>query len=272
MLYSEVNGNSSTSLSILDRGLNYGDGVFTTAKIFNGKIDLIDQHIERLKESCERLYIQCPDLYLLKDKLLKLAQGYDLAVIKVLISAGSGGRGYSRKGASFPNIVITIHEYPTHYLQWPDTGISIGHSHLTLGLSPQLSGLKHLNRLEQVMLRHELEQTSYDDLLVLNMEKHIIETTCANIFWMKEKQLYTPDLCLSGVSGLMRAQVLNLFPQTQIVKGVLDDFIQADAAFICNSVMGIVPIKSYLHHVFDITPAIAIKEQVYKNIKDCLHA
>ena len=252
MLYGEVNSEVTDSISILDRGFNYGDGIFTTGQITQGCIELLDLHLERLSKSCHLLHITPPNLTLLESRLLTLAKDYSYGVIKVLITAGTGGRGYARKADVTPNIVISIYEYPEHYNTWKIKGVILGKSRIELGINPMLAGLKHLNRLEQVLIRNELSQTPYDDILVFNLNKQLIESSSANIFWFKNNVLYTPEVTLSGVAGLMRQHIINHHAEVRIVTADENDFLQADAAFICNSVMGVIPIKQYLTKSYDI--------------------
>lgn len=262
MLYGEVNSEITDSISIFDRGFNYGDGVFTTAKIKDGSIELLEFHIERIQVSCDLLHITPPKLLLLKSRLSFLAKNYDLAVIKVLVTAGSGGRGYARNNKINPNVIITIHEYPKHYESWKKQGVVLGKSATQLGINPLLAGLKHLNRLEQVLIRHELEQTSYDDFLVFNLNEHLVEASSANVFWIKNNELYTPEVKVSGVAGLMRQHVINHIPNVHIVEGDDEELINADAVFTCNSVMGIVPVQRYLTHSYDIKIAQAFIKKI----------
>ena len=244
MLYCSVNGQKSTSLSVTDRAFAYGDGLFTTAKIENGKVSLLTQHINRLKNGVQRLNLINIDFTAISDELKQLAQAYNIAVVKVIISAGSGGRGYSRQGADQPTVVISVFDFPSHYITWQKQGVTLGLSEQRLGVNPMMAGMKHLNRLEQVLLRAELDQTHVDDLVVRNIDDDIIETTCANLFCLIDNVLYTPLIEHSGVAGLMRNVTLALFPQTIIKKIGLSELLSAQEIFICNSVMGIVPVNS----------------------------
>lgn len=252
MLYAEVNSKVADSISLLDRGFNYGDGVFSTGKIKDGEVGLIELHIDRIQKSCDLLHITPPDLVLLKSRMITLAKKYELAVIKIVITAGSGGRGYARNLHVKSNVIITVHDYPEHYSLWKKNGITLGKSTTQLGINPALSGLKHLNRLEQVLIRHELDQTINDEILVCNINNHLIEASSSNVFWFKGNEIFTPDVSCSGVAGLMRQHIIKNTLGVKIVKGSDENIINADAAFICNSVMGIVPIKQYLTYSYDI--------------------
>ncbi len=245
MLYCSIDGQQQELLSVKNRGFSYGDGLFTTAKIVNGKVEMLPQHLQRLIDGCEQLNIPAINFDQLRQELKQVASSFTKAVIKVVITSGEGGRGYSRLGVGPATVVISVTAFPEHYDNWQQTGINLATSKLQLGLNPMLTGIKHLNRLEQVLIRQELDQRSEDDLLVTNINDHIIETSCANIFWLIDERLYSPKIISSGVAGLMRAALLEKLPNTVIKDFVLADLQQAQAMFICNSVMGIVPIKRF---------------------------
>ena len=252
MFYYSVNGQPTNQLSITDRSIAYGDGIFTTANIVAGKIELLPKHIERLTQGCQQLGLPKPNFVQLTDEITAAAQNHQQAVLKIIITAGEGGRGYSRRGINSPNVIISISSFPRHYIDWQDKGISLGLSEQKLGINPMLLGLKHLNRLEQVLIRRELDQRNEDDILLLNINDEIIETSCANIFWFLDEQLYTPDIKDSGVAGLMRALILEHIPCKLITKARLSDFYHASEVFICNSVMGIMPVRQFQDKTFSI--------------------
>jgi 4-amino-4-deoxychorismate lyase len=245
MYFQSVNGKQVNQISINDRGLAYGDGIFTTAKINQGQVELIHLHIKRLQTGCCLFKIKDIDFIALQNDLIECCKSYKLAVVKVVITSGEGGRGYSRVGVSRPNIIIKISEFPSKYFQWQTSGISLADSSIKLGINPMFAGVKHLNRLEQVLIRNELDQTNYDDLLVFNIFDDIIETTCANVFWFKEGELYTPEIKDSGVSGIQRSEIIRKHPETKIIKACASTIKKAESLFITNSIMEIVPIINY---------------------------
>ena len=260
MKYLSINGQKDTSLSALDRACNYGDGLFTTAKIFEGKVELLPAHLQRLKQGCERLFIADINFNTLEAQLIDIASSHALAVIKVLISAGSGGRGYSREGVSEPSIVISVHEFPTNYLSIQQQGLTMGVANTMLGINPQLAGIKHLNRLEQVLVRRELDSRSEQDLLVLNIQQQVIEASSANVFYQINNQWYTPDIKLSGVDGIMRQHLLSLLPNVTISQHSLQALDSITAMFICNCVFGVVPVTCFNETTLDIAPVLKVKE------------
>ncbi len=245
MLYCSINGKQISQVSVKNRGFSYGDGLFTTGKILNGSVEMLSLHINRLSVGCNKLKIDQPNMIALSDELQNIARSFVKAVIKVVITAGEGGRGYSRIGCNSPTVIISVSTFPEHYDEWQLKGINLGISTLQLGINPMLSGLKHLNRLEQVLIRQELDNRIEDDVLVTNINGHIIETSCANLFWLIDGQFYTPNINHSGVAGLVRDNVLANMPNVTLGDFVLTDIEQAQAMFICNSVMGIVPVKTF---------------------------
>lgn len=257
MYYQSINGQAEQHLSINNRGLAYGDGVFTTAKVLDGKVEQLAAHIERLTTSCETLNIALPDMTTVTNELITVAKRYRLSVAKVIITAGDGGRGYSRQGCQTSNVIITFHPFPEHYAGLQQQGLHLGVSSLQLGISPLLSGIKHLNRLEQVLIRQEVDNRAEDDLLVLNYFDNIVEASAANVFWLKNKTWYTPELKESGVDGLMRNHILQTtgnYCKIEIVNVKLAALVNIEAMFICNSVMGIMPVRQFQHQKLALMP------------------
>jgi 4-amino-4-deoxychorismate lyase len=245
MLYCSVNYQQVNTLSVVDRGLAYGDGLFTTAKVIDGKIAMLAAHLERLKSGCLALALEPPNFAQLAEQLNVVADKYSLAVLKVIITSGIGGRGYSRHGVGKATVIISLFEFPQHYINWQQQGISLGLCKLKLGLNPMLAGIKHLNRLEQVLIRQELDLCAEDDLVVLDINNRVISASCGNIFWHDNGQWHTPKIVQAGIAGLMRAKILAEIANIEVVNANLSDLNTAQAMFICNSVMGIVPIRVY---------------------------
>jgi 4-amino-4-deoxychorismate lyase len=246
MLYCSVNGQQTNQIDVRDRALQYGDGLFTTALIKEGQIQLLNRHLARLKAGSEALQIEL-DLKLLEVDLVNCAKSYQEAVLKVTLSAGSGGRGYSRVGVSNPTIIIQIFDFPEHYHQWQIEGIELGVAKQKLGHTSVLAGLKHLNRLEQVFIRQELDNLPVDDVLVLDIYDHLIEASCGNVFWCIADRWFTAKITHAGVSGIMRNFIVEVLPSIQEVEVGLSDLDEASAIVVTNSVMQMVPVKQYLN-------------------------
>lgn len=241
-----VNGTPSQMVSAFDRGLSYGDGLFTTALIQSGKVQYLMQHIERLQTGCEKLAITFSDFDTLSQQLVEIAGSYERSVLKVVITAGAGGRGYSRVGAEQPTVIIAVFPYPEHYFGWQNQGVRLEQAKTQLGLQPMLAGIKHLNRLEQVLVRKELDNTNADDLVVCDINNMIVETSCANVFWVSEGKIKTPKLYAAGVAGIIRHKLLQLLPNVEQVSEEAGALSDAEEIWLCNSIMGVVPVSHFM--------------------------
>jgi 4-amino-4-deoxychorismate lyase len=261
MKYCAINGKSITNLDVTDRGLAYGDGIFTTAKIDAGQVLLLPEHIERLISGCKQLHFQCPDSVTLHHQLTTIANNFRSGVLKVIITAGSGGRGYSRAGltAKSSNCIIMVFDFPQQYGIQATKGISLGVSQQKIAISPMLGGLKHLNRLEQVMLRAELDDRIEDDLIVRNTNDEVIEATSANLFYWLDNKLHTPELGFSGVNGLIRQRIIKHDDDIVVKKTTLADLKKSKSMFICNCIMGIMPVNKFDENLLSIQPVITLK-------------
>jgi len=261
-----VNGIQQNHNDIESRGLAYGDGLFTTAKISDGNIQYLSAHIERLLSGCVKLGIIPPSKNELIAQLTAVATSYTLAVLKVIITAAKGGRGYARAIGGGHELIIMVHDYPTHYEKMAISGIHLGLSQQQLGINPMLAGLKHLNRLEQVLLNEELSTREEDDLLVANINNEIIEATSANVFILLNDQWHTPDVSHSGVNGLMRQAILQHFPDTLIQSLTLSNIINAQAMFVCNCIMGVMPVRAFNDLALSLTPVQKMQECMNKDV------
>jgi len=263
LLHSEIFNSTNDSLPLNERSLAYGDGVFTTAKIRLGCIELLSDHMNRLKEGLCRLSIDV-SLVGLEQHLIKLAKSFELAVLKIVVTAGEGGRGYSRSDTCLQKILITVHPFPSHYKHWQKNGISLGVAKTQLGFNPMLAGIKHLNRLEQVMIRQELDERPEDDLLVTDCLGNIIEASASNLFWLQRGNEHwcTSDLMGAGVKGILRQQIMSRSSAFQVVSMKLECLGEIESMFISNAVMGIVPVKTFQQRQLDMSPVKTLQKQL----------
>ena len=233
-----------------DRALNYGDGCFTTIALLYGKLQFLELHLSRLQKDCERLFIPFRDTQNLREQLKTIENGNpsQTLVIKVLISRGEGGRGYSAQGCTESWFTISKHPFPQHYAQWQQNGIELGVANLRLAQQPALAGVKHLNRLEQVLIKQELNALNCDDVIVMDADDNVIEVSAANLFWYKENQGWcTPSVEKCGIEGVMRNAIVAYFNEQSINIHIADfpieHVLSATSCFICNSLMGLVPVR-----------------------------
>ncbi|EMN3921343.1 aminodeoxychorismate lyase [Citrobacter farmeri] len=244
-----INGREQESLPASDRAIQFGDGCFTTARILDGAVSLLAAHLRRLQVACTTLQIAFDDWDALEREMTTLAAGHSRAVLKVIISRGSGGRGYSGENCHDSTRILSVFAYPQHYDLWREQGIVLALSPVRLGRNPLLAGIKHLNRLEQVLIRSHLEQTDADEALVLDSEGWVTECCAANLFWRKDNVVYTPHLDQAGVNGIMRQFCIRKLAQSsfQVVEtNAREEALQhADEMVVCNALMPIVPVRAY---------------------------
>ena len=229
----------SRAIAADDRGLHYGDGLFETMRVLGGEVRFLDDHLQRLFSSCERLGIGAPDKQTLLAEITQLARGSSNGVLKIIVTRGASGRGYRPARSAASNRLISLHsvsevsQSPLR-LRWCET---------RLGRNASLAGMKHLNRLEQVLAQREWDEGEFDEGLMMDTEGEVVCATAGNLFAVRDGSLITPDLRFCGVRGVMRTQVLKAAAQLQL--GVSEeplwphDLESASEVFITNAVRGI---------------------------------
>ncbi len=204
-----INGVPDTHIQISDRGLHYGDGLFETLAVDTGQPLLWEAHMQRLRVGCERLAIPSPDLTVLADEAAQLCAGQARAVLKIIVTRGSATRGYTPPRQAAPTRILIRSSWPDHPAANARQGVAVDWCGTTLARNPRLAGIKHLNRLEQVLARAECPSVLAEGLMC-DTESYVIEGTMSNLFIVRHGTLITPDLSQSGVAGVLRAQVLAL--------------------------------------------------------------
>ncbi|EEX92787.1 4-amino-4-deoxychorismate lyase [Vibrio orientalis CIP 102891 = ATCC 33934] len=251
-----LNGKPADSVSLSDRSFQYGDGCFTTMLTRGGCIQHWSRHIERMNACLDLLTIPRPDWHQVENWLQQAVKSDVKAGVKLHISRGEGGRGYSPTQVASPNVTISDFIYPPHYEQWVSRGLELGICRTRLGHNPLLAGHKHNNRLEQVLAKAELDKGGFADGIVLDICDNVVETTMANLFWVKDSSLFTPDLRNAGVNGVMRRVVLEQLGDLSLKASIgdfkLEDVLSADEVFVSNSVLGVAPITRIGSTSFDI--------------------
>ncbi len=242
-----INGQPSEQLPVTDRGLHYGDGVFETIAVINGTPRLWQRHYSRLQRGCERLAIPAPDGQLLLEEVARVAQNQTACVVKILVTRGSGGRGYRPPAQVAPTRLVLCYPFPDYPPDCAQEGVAIRVCDTPLGCNPRLAGIKHLNRLEQVLARSEWDDEAIAEGLMLDGEGHLVDGTMSNLFLVADGVLYTPELSRCGVAGVMRATLIDIAQRQgmplRITPITLDRLAHADEVFISNALIGIWPAK-----------------------------
>lgn len=267
-----VNGECKEHIEIVDRGFQYGDGLFETIEVKNRQPVFLDRHLDRLNAGCNRLHIPFPNIELLTFEARELCKHSNAAVLKLIITRGSGGRGYRQPDIIQPTRVLSLHPFPDYPITYKEQGITADFCNTRLGLNPALAGLKHLNRLEQVLARAEWNNPAIQEGIMMDMNDYIIECTMTNLFYIKKDTLYTPSLAQSGVAGIMRSIIMTLSSEHHLpviehtfTKDVL---LSADEVFVSNSIIGIWPVNQIAnthYQVGPITGQIQIWLDTFKN-------
>ena len=256
MINAVVNGALTNQVSITDRAFNYGDGVFETIAVHNKALHYWNEHYQRLEKGCEALGISSPSESELLADIKKLALSANSSIIKVVISRGQGGRGYSAAGVTQTTTVITQHEWPGYITRYQSQGINSRICQHRLLINPALVGIKHLNRLDQVLARNEWHNDDIQEGFMLDRDDNIIEGTCTNIFLKTSKGWVTPADDSCAVAGVMRAAVINKASQTGLVINKqsvkLSELASVKECFVCNSIWGVVPVLSCDSYHFEI--------------------
>jgi len=241
-----INGKPDDRVSFLDRGFQFGDGIFETLAVSENNPLLWDRHIQRFNHGATRLGLTVPPEGQLREEASQLCRGTQRGVLKIVLTRGVSGRGYATDPAAPPTRAMSLFPWPEYPASCQRTGIKVQFCRTPISRHPILAGLKHLNRLEQILARQELSRDATEGLM-LDEQGDIIEGTMTNLFMVSAGSLYTPDLSLSGVAGVMRDMVLehahlkkipyqisSLKPQT---------ILKADEVFLTNSLIGIWPVQ-----------------------------
>lgn len=246
-----VNGKEQDHVAVYDRGLQFGDGVFETIAVDHGKPLLWNQHMERLLHGCRTLQIGFSNTSLLQDEAEQLIKSTSNAVLKIIITRGVAERGYAVRGDTSPGRILMLSAWPGYPADYYQNGVDLCLCHTPLSKQPALTGIKHLNRLEQVLARAEWN-AEYQEGLMCNEQGCVIEGTMSNVFLVKGGGLLTPTIDQCGINGIMRQLVIEYAKkkdipcqETQIPITMMQ---QADAVFLTNSLIGIWPVRKFEKH------------------------
>ena len=250
-----VNGEISTFVHSANRGLNYGDGLFETLHVHQGRPRRWQAHMDRLGAGCEQLGLDMPPQAILLREVQTVSAGLSEAVVKIIITRAGQGRGYMPPETTDSTRIVSSHIYPDGVLEQAREGVRARICDLRLAIQPALGGIKHLNRLEQVIASVETRKAGVAEGILLDGEDHIISAISANIFLVAEHRLLTPRLDRCGVRGVLRGLILAGFAARCEQRRLMVDILrEVDEVFICNAVRGIVPVTSIDDYEFNIGP------------------
>ncbi|MFT7471951.1 MAG: 4-amino-4-deoxychorismate lyase [Kiritimatiellia bacterium] len=242
-LQSLINGQQAEHISIRDRGFQYGDGCFETVRVLSNKPILWLAHLKRLEHACKTLHLSV-NFELLQSEITQLLQGNKTAdvILKITVTRGEGGSGYTPPEQADCTRIVQLIDYVA-----PDTnvGARVVVCQHRLSSNSFLAGIKHLNRLDQVLASAQIS-ADFDEGLCLDERGTVIEGCRSNLLLAIDNQLVTPDLSKSGVEGVMLNHLIDEFQAqgTRVLRKTisLSELKTASEIFLCNSVFGIWPV------------------------------
>src|SRR5688572_5783854 len=199
-----INGEPANSISVTDRGLAYGDGVFETFRIVSGQLLFGEEHLQRLSLGCDHLGIPLDRVQLKNELEIALNSSTQAEVLKLVVTRGTSGRGYRASPGAAATRIITLHSLPANTQEHAKDGVKAFVCTQRLSPQPTLAGLKHLNRLEQVLASMEWPDENYQEGVMLDLEGNVVEGTRSNLFIVKDGRLMTDPLNTCGIAGVMR--------------------------------------------------------------------
>lgn len=253
-----LNGHDNNSLPISDRGLHYGDGLFETLEIFQGKPLFLAQHLERLQQGCHRLKIPAFDPQLLIQEALQLCAGHERGVLKIIITRGSGGRGYRQPDVIQATRIMGVYPYPAYPEDYAEKGVALTFCEHPVSVNPVLAGIKHLNRLDQVLARAEWQDDSFQEGIMCDNRGWLVEGTMSNLFWVRDQKVCTPSLDQAGIEGIVRQWLIRYLQENamtvEIAQYTAEHLLKANEVWVTNSVIGIWPVRIINNQEFVLGP------------------
>lgn len=245
-----VDGVSTGSVPIADRGFQYGDGLFETIAVRRGAPRFLDAHLRRLESGLERLGMPRGAGTALAPEVRRVAAGCDFGAAKIIVTRGCGPRGYRPPEDAEPRRVVGLapsEPWPRHYY---DPGIVLRVCRTPIGTNRATAGIKTLGRLDQVLARSEWSDPEVAEGLMLDAERCIVSGTMTNFFFVRNGRLHTPSLTEAGIAGIMRAIVIDqaraMGVEVAETRARIEELRDAEELFVTNSQIGIWPVRRFV--------------------------
>lgn len=242
-----VNGAPGNTINAEDRGLAYGDGVFRTLRMQAGRPVCWERQYAKLQRDCGALKISCPSALVLSSELQQLNKDHPEGVAKIIITRGVSARGYAPSVQTEATRVLSINPPAAYPADYAKSGVRMHVCKVRLGHQLLLAGIKHLNRLENVLAASEWQDQDVAEGLMCDISGYVISGTRSNLFMLRGNVLYTPNLLRCGVAGVQRDRVMDWAKQHGVTCKIADfhveELVQADEIFLVNSVFGLWPVR-----------------------------
>ncbi len=247
-----VNGLPTDSISAEDRGLAYGDGVFRTLRVRRSTPLCWQRHYQKLQYDCDAIKISCPPSTTLLKELQSLSEARVECVAKIVVTRGKGARGYAIPPGGSATRIVSTGPLPNYNPEFFLAGVSLHVCRIKFGHQKFLAGIKHLNRLENVIAATECSEAGTPEGLLEDEQGFVVSGTRSNLFVWREGVLRTPDVSLCGVAGVQRDRVMDWAGRHDIPCKIermrMDELLVADELFVVNSVFGLWPIRELLSY------------------------
>lgn len=261
MIASLIDGRPCTTIDVDDRGLAYGDGVFRTLLMRGGKVPDWRYQYAKLAHDCAALNLACAKDGVWESDLAAIAGQAPDCVIKLIVTRGKMLRGYAVQPLHPPTRMALAFGLPTYPPANRERGVRVRICELKLARQPRLAGIKHLNRLENVLARMEWDDNDISEGLLFDTAEELVGGTMSNVFLLRGAELATPDLAGAGVAGVQRARIIEaaarINADVRIARLFRDDVDSADAILLCNSVFGIWGVRQLDERLFAPHPMIS---------------
>ena len=244
-----LDGNSTAVLPIPDRGLDFGDGVFETLLVKQGKLLFSELHLERLERGLQALVL--PDCLDAARQHLETAasfirkQAWSWTALRLTVIRGAGQRGYTPSDLS-PRILVVATRLDRDCGKM-SAAATLSLADIRLSAQPVLAGIKHLNRLEQVLAAAQTQKEGADEGVVLDQSDFLTSVVAGNLFLVRQGDVLTPELNHCGVIGTRRRLILEkwcpaLGLKVREAKLTLGDLSDSEEVFYSNSLQTVRPV------------------------------
>jgi 4-amino-4-deoxychorismate lyase len=255
-----VNGREHDRIDPMDRGLHYGDGLFETMAVQGGSVRFLEWHFERLADGAARLAMPLPEPGTLRAEIAAVSAA-DRGVVKLILTRGAGERGYRPPPHPQPTRVVIGLPWPALAPAATSEGVRVGWCRTRLGRNPRLAGIKHLNRLEQVLGRAEWDDAAMAEALMMDDRDHAICGTQTNLFARVAGYWATPVLDQCGVAGVMRRAFITWSAARgeRVIERDLPaaELAGATALLLTNAVIGAWPVRELAGRTLPVDPLAA---------------
>jgi 4-amino-4-deoxychorismate lyase len=261
-----IDGHPGDAVSTRDRGFCYGDGLFETIRFVGQRAPLWTRHMQRLQEGCRHLQLPTPAADLLAREARIVIGASAQAVVRISVTRGVTARGYALPALAQSSRVVSAFAMPPLDRANYQAGIRVRWCDLRLAEQPRLAGIKHLNRLEQVLARAEWSDPAIAEGLLCDASGRLVSATMANVFLVIDGRLATPPLHRCGVAGVARAEVLAALPAAEVRDISMADGLRASEVFLSSSVRGILPVQALGDKVFAPGPVTRAMQQHWRDL------